>query len=165
MQNGKTPVWLGVGFLSALLLSDSAFGDSGRSHRGGRDAIRESHRDVQRGRAELRQDFAELRRDRAELRSDVRRGASRYEIARGKSEIRRDVREIERDRRELRRDRSQLRRGWERFGYDNHGYSRGRKQDSYGWWNNGDRWARPRSGWSNNDGNNRTVWWLSLIHI
>jgi hypothetical protein len=85
MQNGKTLVWLGVGFLSALLLSDSAFGDSRRSHGEGRGAIRESHRDVQRGRAELRQDFAELRRDRAELRSDVRRGASRHEIARGKS--------------------------------------------------------------------------------
>jgi hypothetical protein len=153
MQNGKTLVWLGVGFLSALLLSDSAFGDSRRSHG-------ESHRDVQRGRAELRQDFAELRRDRAELRSDVRRGASRHEIARGKSEIRRDVREIERDRRELRRDRSELRRDWERFGYDNHGYSRGRKQDSYGWWNNGDRWGRARSG-SNNHGDNRTLWWNS----
>jgi hypothetical protein len=94
MQNGKTLVWLGAGFFSALLLSNSAFADSGRSHREGRGAIRESHRDVQRSRAELRNHFAELRRDRAELRSDIRRGAPRHEIARGKSEVRRDLREI-----------------------------------------------------------------------
>ena len=158
MQTGKTLVWLGVGLLLALMLSDSASADSGRSHRAGRGAIRESHRDVQRSRAELRNDFAELRRDRAELRSDIRRGASRHEIARGKSEIRRDLREIERDRRELRRDQSELRGDLRRFGYDNHWYNRG-NQGRYGSWNDRDRWDRGRSGWSNNHRDSRYSWW------
>jgi hypothetical protein len=81
MQSAKTLVWLGAGFFSALLLSDPAFADGGRSHRAGRGEIRESRRDLQRSRAELRKDFAEFRRDRAELRSDIRRGAPRHEIA------------------------------------------------------------------------------------
>jgi hypothetical protein len=147
MRTAKTLVWLGVGFFSAILLSDSAFANSGHSHWAGRGAIRESHRDVHRGRVELRNDFAELRRDRAELRSDIRRGAPRHEIARRKFEIRRDLREIERDRRDLRRDRSELRRDLGRFGYDSHG--------RYGWWNNRDRWDRGRSGWWNDRGFNR----------
>ncbi len=155
MQKTRTVVWLSVGFFSALLLSDSAFADSGHSHRAGRGAIRESHSEVQRSRAELRKDFSELRRDRAELRSDIRRGAPRHEIARGKSEIRRDLREIERDRRELRRDQSELSHNLGRFGYDNHWYSRGRDQGNYGWWNNRDRWDRRRNGWSNDHRDNR----------
>ena len=179
MQTGKTLVWLGVGLLLALMLSDSASADSGRSHRAGRGAIRESHRDVQRSRAELRNDFAELRRDRAELhahldvvetftrsphrdraelRSDIRRGASRHEIARGKSEIRRDLREIERDRRELGRDQSELRGDLRRFGYDNHWYNRG-SPGRYGFWNDRNRWDRGRSGWSNNPHDSRYSWW------
>lgn len=157
MQNGKTLIWLAIGFLSALMLSDSALADSGRSHREGRSAIRESHRDVQKNRAELRQDFAELRRDRAELRSDIRRGAPRHEIARGKSEIRRDVREIERDRRELRRDQSELRSNLRKSGYDNHWY-RGGNQRMYGTWNDRDRWDRRRSGWFNSR-DSRYSWW------
>ena len=158
MQRSKTFIWLGISFCSALLLSDSALADDKRSHRAGRGEIRESHREVQRSRAELRKNFGELRRDRAELRSDIRRGASRHEIARGKSEIRRDLREIERDRRELRRDQSELRRNLGRFGSDNHSYSRGRNQGSYGWWNNHDRWDRGRSGWSDVGRDNRYSW-------
>ena len=159
MQKIRTLVWLGFGFFSALLLSDLAFADNGRSYGAGRGAIRESHRDVQRSRAELRKDFAELRRDRAELRSDIRRGAPRHEIARGKSEVRRDLREIQRGRRELRRDRSELHRDLGRFGYDNHQYSRGRNPGNYGWWDNRDRWDRRRNVWSNNHRDSRYSWW------
>ena len=39
MQQIGTLVWLGVGFFSALLLSDLAFADNGRSYGAGRGAI------------------------------------------------------------------------------------------------------------------------------
>lgn len=145
MQKLKSALWLGAGFLSALVLSDSAFADGGRSHRAGRGEIRESYREVQRSRAELRKDFDELRRDRAELRSDIRRGAPRHEIARGKAEIRRDWREIEQDRRDLRRDQAELRRDLYKYGYGNHSYRRDLNDRNYGWWGNG--------------GDNRYSWW------
>jgi septal ring factor EnvC (AmiA/AmiB activator) len=146
----KILIWLGAGFFSALLLSDTVLADSRRSHRAGRGEIRESYREVQRSRAELRKDFGELRRDRAELRNDIRRGAPRHEIARGKAEIRRDWREIEQDRRELRRDQAELRRDLGKYGYSNHSYRRDRNYGNSGWWNNDNRWDRGRSGWWNN---------------
>ncbi len=123
MNSTKLLGWLGVGVVSALLMSAPAFAWDFGSRRA----------DLRHDRGELRNDRHELNHDRRELRGLFRRGAPASEIARERGEIRQDWRELGQDRGELWRDR-----GWDRDwdrdnGYRYEPYRRG-WYDRDAWW-------------------------------